>query len=134
MPARVHTAFIGIVALAFTLSCHPSFPRPLGWSSGSHDILLGTDIPSAYWNALDAIEHLRPEYLAPWPSSATAGVPTRPTVYLNGHRLIDVTSLRSVPTSWVAEVRFIRTPLPGKRYGSDHAERAILVTTRSFTP
>ena len=123
-----------LLALAVAASCTTLAYAGHGASLGSRDVLSPEEIPSAYTNVLDAIQHVRPEFLAVRTSSTGTSTPNLPSVYLDGHRLADVGLLRLVPTSWIAQVQLVRGPLPGKRYGSDHAERAIFVTTRPATP
>jgi hypothetical protein len=91
--------------------------------------LHGTEIPSTNSTALDAITHLRPEFVAVRTSSAGTSNPTVPVVYLDGHRLAQITLLRTVPASWIKEVRYVRGALAAGRYGGDHSAGAILVTT-----
>lgn len=118
------------LVLASFASCRRELrPDPHFEVASSREVLRGRDIGSFYANTLDAIEHLRPEFLTAHASLVGTSTPVEPVVYLDGNRLVALESLRGVPVNWVREIRYVRGSVAAVRYGGDHAAGALLVST-----
>jgi hypothetical protein len=129
-PRRRHLFSRLAVAAALAICCQsPVRTILIADVTPTHELLRGADIGSLYTNALDAIIHLRPEYLTTNATAAGPSGPHEPVVYLDGNRLVGLEALRGVPVSWVLEIRYIRGSVAGVRYGEGHAAGALLVTT-----
>lgn len=63
-------------------------------------------------------------------NSLVLKVPSEPTVYLDDVEYGPVNSLRSIPASNVAEIRFFEGWEAMTKYGSDHVSGVIQVVTR----
>ncbi len=79
-------------------------------------------------NALDLIQRLRPEFLRPRGAGGVQSVPV--AIYVDGIKQSSASVLSSVPKNLVVEIRFINATDATTRFGSDHGNGAVLVTTR----
>lgn len=102
---------------------------------GSSNIITEAEInTSAYQNALEVVQNLRPQMLIP------RGVGSDPTgvlaasipivVYMDDVRLGEPASLTNIPASRVKEIRFLNARDATTRYGTGHSSGVILVTTK----
>ncbi len=82
-------------------------------------------------NALQVIERLRAEFLRPQPNpSLRSREPVYPSVYVDAVALDNVSVLRNIPASEVAEIRFLSASEAQYKYGSGHFAGVIEVYTR----
>ena len=82
-------------------------------------------------NAFDALRRLKPHWLSGRGQLALVG-PERESVrvYLDGMPNGDLASLRRLPVSTVGRIQFLDSRTATLKFGTGHAEGAILVTTR----
>ena len=81
--------------------------------------------------AYDIIAKLRANFLnSRGPNSLLNKQPKEPTVYLDEVEYGTIKSLRNIPASTVAEIRFIEGWDAMTKYGSDHVAGVIQVYTR----
>jgi len=119
-----------VVLFSVLLSCRRAPGSDLSVKvSPSREFLRRADIGSRYVNALEAVVHLRPEYLSAAVSSVGPSASREPVVYVDGNRLANLEGLRGVPVSWIVEIRYVRGFVAGARYGGDHAAGALFITT-----
>jgi len=95
------------------------------------DVLRAEDVPATARSssALELLQLVRPEFLQNRARSTRLFAPTEPVVYLNGHRLAELSMLRHVSGRSLVEVRHLRGVDAIARYGLDHEGGALLVTT-----
>ena len=77
-------------------------------------------------NLYDAVRSLRPN----WLRVVRAGNPTRVQVYLDNTRIGGVDALRSLPPQGIAYLRWYDPISASARWGLDHENGAIVVSTR----
>ena len=110
---------------------HAGKPGP---ARGSRDLLTATEVaehPTLQTaTAYDAVSHLRPEYLATTTTRADGLDRASVTVFVDGVPRGGLDILRTIPTTLITEIRFVRPPESALRYGQAHRWGAILVTTR----
>ncbi|MFN2638040.1 MAG: hypothetical protein ABR585_13530 [Gemmatimonadaceae bacterium] len=105
-------------------------------SRSSPDRITATEIAnSGAMNALDLINRLRPTWLRSQPpGSLNPGVRTQLiVVYLDGHRLGDVTSLNTLSVSGIRSMQWLdaaRAATVLTEVGSDPISAAILIKTQ----
>lgn len=80
--------------------------------------------------AYDAVRRLRPEYLATVSVDADRLEQSSATVFVDGVPRGGLEILRTIPTTLVVEIRFVRPSDSAVRYGQVHRWGAILVTTK----
>jgi hypothetical protein len=89
---------------------------------------------SAYSNALEVVQNLRPQMLIPrGVGSDAAGVSAASIpiiVYMDDVRLGEVQSLVNIPANRVQEIRFMNARDATTRYGTGHSSGVILVVTK----
>ena len=88
------------------------------------------DIQTAY----DAVRRLRPQFLRKRGSATIAMPQAEIQVYTNGVRRGGPAILREIPASSVVEIRYMNSNDATTRYGTDHSNGAILVTTQGTNP
>ena len=102
---------------------------------GAANIITEAEISSsAYQNALEVVQNLRPQMLIPRAvgSDATGlsatSIPI--IIYMDDVRLGEPSSLTNIPASRVKEIRFMNARDATTRYGTGHSSGVILVTTK----
>jgi len=102
---------------------------------GSANLITESEIgASAYQNALEIVQNLRPQMLIP------RGIGSDPTgtlaaripiiVYMDDVRLGEPASMINIPANRVREIRFMSANDATTRYGTGHSSGVILVTTK----
>lgn len=96
------------------------------------DMITTDDLQRGHWsNAFDLIEALRPRWLNNRGSDTIIGTPTEVQVYLNDSRLGGPQTLRGVSVTGITSVQFIDGVSAAGRWGADHGNGAILISTRT---
>ncbi|MCI0693031.1 hypothetical protein L0337_13625 [candidate division KSB1 bacterium] len=81
-------------------------------------------------NAYDLISYLRPHWLRErGPKSIRFEEASSPEVYVNDLRHGDISSLATISTEQIAEIRFFNTGDATIRFGLNHPSGVIAVTT-----
>jgi hypothetical protein len=125
-----------IVRFALASSLVACASAGTGTASQSSDFITSAEIRSAsVTNALDLITRLRPAWLRPAPTGSIGGGIRNQVVavYLDGHRLGDLESLRTLSVTGIGSVQWLDairagTILTGN--GSDPISGAILFKSR----
>lgn len=86
--------------------------------------------PDAARTAHDLVKQLRPTWLSIRGPSSMSTPTLGPQVYVDGVRRLGVRSLAEIPRLTVREIRHLRGTDATQRYGLDHENGAILVTTK----
>ena len=81
-------------------------------------------------NALDAVQRLRPNFLASRGQSTINGNDQGVVVYANGQRLGGTDSLRDIPIGDVKQIEYLNSADATQRFGTGHGHGAILVTRK----
>ena len=82
-------------------------------------------------NAYELVRLLRPLYLRDrGPQSFDPAAARQPVVYVDGIRLGEVASLRTIPTSAVLEISYLSPLEAAARWGANHPAGVIQVRTR----
>ena len=88
-------------------------------------------LPHERLDAFQVVQRLKPRWLRPRGQQALTGSNREGVrVYLDGMLRGDVSALRRVPAHTVGEIRFLDSRQATLRFGTGHAEGAILVATR----
>lgn len=100
-------------------------------ASGSTDVISRAEIDrTTALNAYDAVRYLRPLFLR---SRGRASIllpsEAEPVVYLDDRRMGGVATLREIPANSVFEIRYFSAGQAQMRWGSGHANGAILVVS-----
>jgi hypothetical protein len=91
------------------------------------DAITGAELEHAVArNAYDLIRLLRPRFFQ---LRGPADLASR-AIYVDGFRVDHVGDLRLVPADVIVEIRLLNAPDAAFRYGLDHSQGAIVVTTR----
>lgn len=121
--------FVVLVLLAAT-SCRPSLrvATPMG---SARDLILAPEMANArVTDAYQAVAQLRPEFLRR--RGAIVGVPSRRVglrVYLDDTEMGGVDILRTIPIDQVTAIRYLSASEASFRWGANHADGVILVST-----
>jgi len=82
-------------------------------------------------NAYDVIQNLRPSYLRTrGTQTLDPTVSSQASVYLDGQRFGDITTLRSMTVDAIEEIRYLNPSMATTKYGTNHTAGVIEVTTR----
>ncbi len=120
------------VAVAFSLAaCHGA--NTWDAPSPSRNVITRVEIEGSRANtAWDVVKKLRGNFMASRGSnSLLVKVNKEPTVYLDEVEFGDLGTLRQIPASSVAEIRFIEGWNAETKYGPGHAAGVIQVYTRT---
>lgn len=100
--------------------------------SSDRNLITAAEIESANANtAYDVIVKLHANFLhSRGPNSILLKTPKEPTVYLDQVEYGPINSLRSIPASHIAEIRFFNGWDAMTKYGSDHVAGVIQIYTR----
>jgi hypothetical protein len=89
---------------------------------------------SAYQNALEVVQNLRPGMLIPRGVGSDASGMTAASIpiviYMDDVRLGEPASMVNIPASRVKEIRFMNSRDATTRFGTGHSSGVILVTTK----
>ena len=126
---RTGRVLLSLAASLLAAACATTAPSRAPFVG--RDVLRATDVPANVQpaSALELLQLVRPEYLKNRARSTRLFAPTEPVVYLNGHRLAELSMLRHVSSRTLVEVRYLRGLNAIARYGLDHEGGALLVTT-----
>lgn len=92
---------------------------------GSANLITEAEIrATAYPNAMEIVQTLRPSMLTPRPGGGPV------MLYLDDVKMTDLNGLTSVPTERVKEIRYINSRDATTRWGTGHSSGVILVTTK----
>jgi len=106
-------------------TAQPNQARPV---RGPADIISGAEInASAYQNALEAVQGLRPTMLRP---RGTSSSQYQVVAYMDDVKLIDLNGLSTIPSERVKEIRYINARDATTRWGTGHGSGVILVLTK----
>lgn len=102
---------------------------------GTSNVITEAEISSsAYQNALEVVQNLRPQMLIPRgvgsdPSGlSAASIPI--IIYMDDVRLGEPSSLTNIPANRIKEIRFMNARDATTRYGTGHSSGVILVLTK----
>ena len=102
---------------------------------GTSNLITESEIAAtAYQNALDIVQNLRPAMLIPRgvgsdaTGTTTTSIPI--IVYMDDVRLGEPSSMVNVPASRIKEIRFMNARDATTRWGTGHSSGVILVTTK----
>ena len=127
-PRRFQLGFFAAVMAAVAASCagvsHKDF--------SDRNVISAAEIEAANANtAYDVIVKLHANFLhSRGPNSILLKEEKEPTVYLDQVEFGSINSLRSIPASNIAEIRFISGWDAMTKYGSDHVAGVIQIYTR----
>jgi hypothetical protein len=104
-------------------------------SRGTSNLITESEISAtAYQNALDVVQNLRPAMLIPRgvgsdaSGTMTTSIPI--IVYMDDVRLGEPSSMVNIPASRIREIRFMNARDATTRWGTGHSSGVILVTTK----
>lgn len=96
------------------------------------DRISSEEIRHGHWaNAYDLIENLRPRWLRAHGPDTVLGDPVVVQVHLDGNRLGGIETLRGIPVSDIESIEWVDPVSAAGRWGADHANGAIVVSTRT---
>lgn len=104
-------------------------PQPVSRAFVSADDL--AQFPGG-WNALDALNRLRPEFLSPVSAGFAGGPALTPTVLINGTHRGNLELLRTLRLAEVRDIRYYRSIDATTRFGTNHTGAVIDVTLRGM--
>jgi outer membrane cobalamin receptor len=124
---RLSASFVAAL-LAFTVACASMKQK----NSSDRNVITAAEIEAADANtAYDVIVKLHANYLhSRGANSILLKQNKEPTVYLDQVEFGSINTLRSIPASNIAEIRFVSGWDAMTKYGSDHAAGVIQVFTR----
>ncbi len=97
----------------------------------SNDAISMEEIQRGHWaNAYDLVESLRPRWLRPRGPTTILGDQTVVQVHVDDTRLGGVEALRGIAVGDIASIRWVDPVSAAGQWGADHAEGAIVITTR----
>jgi hypothetical protein len=136
MTMRIVRSCIAVGALAGALLVPACASTGTGSSSsgGDRDLLTREQLEGMdHLTAYDAIRRLKPRWLqAERGQDSFASQDMRGTrVYVDGVLFGDTEALRRLDVRDIGEIRFLDKRRATTRFGTDHAEGAILISTRS---
>lgn len=117
--------------IAFVTACassggHSATDR----SSAASDVITLEEIQSAHWqNAYELVQTLRPRWLRKHGPDSVLGETADVQVHLDDNRLGGTATLRNIATADIASIHFVDPVSAAARWGGDHANGAIIITT-----
>lgn len=116
-------------SLLIVLGCAPAMQAP---AERERNVITTEEIQAANAaTAYDIIAKLRGNFLrSRGQNSVLLKQPKEPTVYLDEVEYGTVASLRQIPASTIAEIRFIEGNDAMRKYGSNHISGVIQIYTR----
>ncbi len=111
-------------------------PTPAGEAPraahSSNDRITFEEIQRGHWaSAYDLVESLRPRWLRSHGPDTILGQPVVVQVHLDENRLGGVQELRTIAVNDIESIEWVDPVSAASRWGSDHANGAIIVTTRT---
>lgn len=98
----------------------------------SNDRIAFEEIQRGHWaNAYDLVETLRPRWLRSHGPDTILGEPVVVQVHLDETRLGGVQVLRTIAVNDIESIEWVDPVSAASRWGSDHANGAIIITTRT---
>ena len=127
-PRRFPTELFVAATMALAASCASVKQR----DSSDRNVITAAEIEAANANtAYDVIVKLHANFLhSRGPNSILLKENKEPTVYLDQVEFGSINSLRNIPASNIAEIRFINGWDAMTKYGSDHVAGVIQIYTR----
>jgi outer membrane cobalamin receptor len=127
-PDRFPAQLVVAATLALSASCATMKQK----NSSDRNVITAAEIESANANtAYDVIAKLHANFLnSRGPNSILLKQNKEPTVYVDQVEFGSINSLRSIPASTIAEIRFISGWDAMTKYGSDHVAGVIQIYTR----
>jgi len=122
------------LVLALTTACASSGGKPASQPRNrqSAELITLDEIQSGHWqNAYELIQVLRPRWLRAHGPDSILGDTPEVQVHLDDNRLGGIATLRNVATTNIASIRFVDPVSAAARWGGDHANGAIIISTRS---
>lgn len=119
-----------VYLLAFVAACVSSGGRPATDRRPETDVITLEEIQSAHWqNAYELVQTLRPRWLRNHGPDSILGETPDVQVHLDDNRLGGTAALRNIATADIASIRFVDPVSAAGRWGGDHANGAIIITT-----
>ena len=97
----------------------------------SANVLTTEEIASGQWqNAYELIQSLRPRWLRAHGAESIHGETPDIQVYYDANHLGGLATLRGITVQGIASIHFIDPVTAAARWGGDHANGAIVISTR----
>ena len=97
----------------------------------SADLITRDEISRGHWqNAYELILALRPRWLRAHGPDSILGQTADVQVHMDENRLGGINALRGIATTDIVSIRFIDPVSAAARWGGDHANGTIVITTR----
>jgi hypothetical protein len=128
--------FLLLLSLAFATSCASSggTAAPQGQARPSADLITHDEIQKGHWqNAYELIQQLRPRWLRAHGPDSIHGETPDVQVHVDDNRLGGVSTLRGVSTNEITSIQFVDPVSAAARWGGDHANGAIIISTHPPT-
>jgi hypothetical protein len=132
--SRTRVQYLGAALVVAVTACASSSGGRSGVQQASRsktDVITEDEIRSAHWqNLYELVQTLRPRWLRTHGPDSILGETAPVQVHLDDNRLGGVETLRNISASGVTSLRFIDPVTAAGRWGGDHANGAIIITTR----
>jgi len=118
------------------LACGGRAPEPAASSPraarSAADKITREEIERGHWaSAYDMIESLRPRWLRAHGPDTILGDPVVVQVHLDASRLGGVDTLRGIPVNDIESIEWVDPVSAAARWGADHGNGTIVVSTRT---
>jgi hypothetical protein len=101
-------------------------PRP------NRSMLTREEMAGGHWaSAYEMIESLRPRWLSSRGAELADGSAVEVQVYLDNQRLGGINALRTIQVADIAAIQFVDPVAAASRWGPDHHNGAIMLSTRT---
>jgi hypothetical protein len=132
--SRIRVQYLGAAFVIATSACASSSGGRSGVQQASRsksDVITEEEIGSAHWQSVyELVQTLRPRWLSPHGPDSILGQTAPVQVHLDDNRLGGVESLRNISVTGITSLHFIDPVTAAGRWGGDHANGAIIITTR----
>lgn len=128
--------FLLLLSFALVTSCASSggTAAPQGKARSSADLISRDEIQKGHWqNAYELIQELRPRWLRAHGADSIHGEAPDVQVRVDDNLLGGVSTLRGVSTNEISSIQFVDPVTAAARWGGDHANGAILISTHPPT-
>jgi len=121
-----------LFSLLLTVACSQASPRRFAPQPVSRAFVSADDLAQfpGSWNAMEALNQLRPEFLNPVPGGYGGSQVLTPTVVINGVHRGGIEMLRDLRLAEVLSMRYYRSLDATTRFGPRHTGAVIDVTLR----
>jgi hypothetical protein len=120
-----------IVLATSCASSRGAAAQPRSTSPSAADLITRDEISHGHWqNAYELIQALRPRWLRTHGPDSILGETPDVQVHMDENRLGGVNALRAIPTTDIVSIQFIDPVSAAARWGGDHANGAIIITTK----